>query len=98
MGELIKWFEKKGWKNKYYDDVTRDIVDETIKNFQSFNQRLYVNESGIGEEISRRIEALKQTKQMEDNLYDINKEYDLDEYENSGFDELMNDEFNPEVD
>jgi hypothetical protein len=97
MGELIKWFEKKGWKNKYYDNVTRDIVDETIKNFQSFNQRLYTNESGIGEEITKRIEALKHTQELEDSLYDTNKQYDLDEFENEGFDELIKEDFNPEI-
>lgn len=97
MGELIKWFEKKGWKNKYYDGVTRDIVDETIKNFQSFNQRLYTNESGIGEEISKRIEALKSTQELENNLYDINTEYDLDNYEDEGFNSLMKEDFNPEL-
>jgi molybdopterin converting factor small subunit len=32
VGELIKWLEKKGWRNKFYDNVTRDVVDETIKN------------------------------------------------------------------
>jgi len=31
-GELWRWLEKRGWKNKFYDNVTRDIVDETIKN------------------------------------------------------------------
>jgi len=33
VGELIKWLEKRGWRNTFYDGVTRDIVDETIKNF-----------------------------------------------------------------
>ena len=47
MGELVKWFEKKGWRNRFYDNVTRDIVDETIKNLQAFNQRLYTNETGM---------------------------------------------------
>jgi len=32
VGELIKWLEKRGWKNKFYDGVTRDVIDETIKN------------------------------------------------------------------
>jgi hypothetical protein len=58
VGELFHWLEKRGWKNDFYDDVTRDIVDETLKNIQSYNQRLYVNETGIGEEITRRIESL----------------------------------------
>ena len=92
-GELIKWLEKRGFKSKFYDDVTRDIVDETIKNIQSYNQRLYTNESGIGDEITRRIEALKTIKDLE-NYYDVGKEYDLDEFENDGYEELMkNEEF-----
>lgn len=92
-GELIKWLEKRGFKSKFYDNVTRDIVDETIKNIQSYNQRLYTNESGIGDEITRRIEALKTIKDLE-NYYDVGKEYDLDEFENDGYEELMkNEEF-----
>jgi len=37
VGELFRWLEKRGWKNKFFDGVTRDIVDETIKNIQSYN-------------------------------------------------------------
>lgn len=88
-GELIKWLEKKGWKNRFYDNVTRDIVDESIKNFQNFNQRLYTNESGIEDEINRRIEALKTTKEME-NYYSDNKTYDdLEDYDNEGYEGLF---------
>ena len=96
-GELIKWLEKRGFKSKFYDNVTRDIVDETIKNIQSYNQRLYTNESGIGDEITRRIEALKTIKDLE-NYYDVGKEYNLDEFENDGYEELMkNEEFVADV-
>ncbi len=93
-GELIKWLEKKGWKCKFYDGVTRDIVDETIKNFQAFNQRLYTNETGIGDEITARIENLKNAKQLEssDSYYGTDKKYDLDSYEIDGYDALMKDE------
>ena len=83
-GELVKWMEKRGWRNTFYDDVTRDVVDETIKNFQNFNQRLYINESGIGDEITRRIEALKSAKERE-NYYDTNQTHDLDNYDNEGY-------------
>lgn len=98
VGELFKWLEKRGWKNRFYDNVTRDIVDETIKNFQAFNQRLYTNESGIGDEISKRIENLKTVARME-NSYDTSIDADLDKYENEGYDLLMkdNDEFDAEV-
>lgn len=93
VGELIKWLEKRGWRNTFYDGVTRDIVDETMKNFQNFNQRLYTNESGIGEQITERINALKQAKQIEDETYyGTNKEYDLDNYDNEGYVRLVKDE------
>lgn len=91
VGELVKWLEKRGWKNPFYDGVTRDVVDETMKNMQNYNQRLYVQESGIGDEISRRIDALKTAKQLE-NYYDTDKEYDLDSYDVAGYDELMKEE------
>lgn len=91
IGEVLKWLEKRGFKNQFYDGVSRDIVDETIQNIQVYNQRLYTNESGIGEEISRRIEALKTAERLE-NSYDLDKEYDLDSYENAGYVGLMKDE------
>lgn len=101
-GELVRWMERKGWKNGYYDNVTRDIVDETIKNIQAFNQRLYTNETGIGEDITRRIEMLKTAKQLEDGV-DVNSYYlddnygDLDKYDIEGYNALFKeqeDDFN----
>jgi len=41
IGEVAKWMEANGWRNKFYDDETRDIVDETMKSMQNFNQRMY---------------------------------------------------------
>lgn len=96
-GELVRWLEKGGWKNKFYDNVTRDIVDETIKNIQSWNQRLYTNESGIGEEITKRIEALN-TAALRESYYDAAPEYDIDEYEVDGYDKLLNEEFKVDLD
>lgn len=101
VGELFHWLEKRGWKNQFYDNVTRDIVDETIKNIQAWNQRLYTEESGIGDEITRRIEALKTAKELEDNYYITkqNTQDELDKYENDGFDKLFaEDTFAVEVD
>lgn len=104
FGEVLKWLEKKGWVNKYYDGVTQDVVDETIKNIQAFNQRLYTNESGIGDDISHRIEQLKMVSRLtqektgadSDNYYLQNKDYDLDNYENDGYEDLIaSEEFDP---
>ena len=52
VGEIFRWLEKRGWKNQYFNGVTKDIVDETLHNIQAYNQRLYTNESGIGDEIT----------------------------------------------
>jgi hypothetical protein len=79
FGEAAKWMEKNGWKNTFYDKVTRDIVDETLKNYQNFVQRLYTNESSVPEEVTRRLEALKATAEIErEGYYQTDKSYDLD--------------------
>ena len=96
VGELYKFLERSGWKNKFYDNVTRDIVDETIKNIQAFNQRLYIDEGGIGDEISRRIEALKHATDDE-KYYNVGEEkFDTDQFDNEGYEQLIaseNEEF-----
>lgn len=92
VGELIRWLEKRGWHNKVYDDVPRDVVDETIRNVQSYNQRLYTNESGIGDEITRRIETLKEAREMElnDDIFGFNQEkVEIENYENEGYNEFF---------
>ena len=92
MGELCRWLEKRGFVNRFYDGETRDVVDETIKNIQSWNQRLYTNESGIGDEISQRIQALKTAAELE-TYYDVDPNVsDYDNYETEGFDQLFSDE------
>lgn len=93
-GELVKWMEKSGWVNTYYDNVPRDVVDETIANIQAFNQRLYTNESGIGDEITRRLQALEQAEKLErGDYYSTGSEIeDLDQYEVDGYDKLVKDE------
>ena len=97
VGELMKWMEKRGHITRFYDNVTRDIVDETIKNIQAWNQRLYTNDSSIADEINNRIEALKNIQKVE-NFYDTQQDFDVDEYENAGFEELiLNEEFEADI-
>lgn len=101
VGELVKWLEKRGFKNNFYDDVTRDVVDETIANIQAYNRRLYTNESGIGEQINERLEGLKNAEKI-DNYYSVGglDDFDaVDRHENDGYDALFSDddEFDAEV-
>lgn len=93
FGEAAKWMEKNGWKNTFYDKVTRDIVDETLKNYQNFVQRLYTNESSVPEEVTRRLEALKATAEIErEGYYQTDKSYDLDAFEREGYEVVFDGE------
>lgn len=95
FGEVALWLEKRGHQNKFYDRVTRDIVDETMKNIESWNQRLYINEGSIGEEINARIEALNHITEME-TAYDTQPDFDAERYSDEAIifgDE--DDEFSP---
>lgn len=37
FAELAYWLEKRGKLNRYYDNVTRDVIDETLKNMENYN-------------------------------------------------------------
>lgn len=94
FAEVGRWLEKRGRQNKFYDGATRDVIDETLKNIENYNQRLYINEGGIGDEITQRLKMLENTKNMEENYFDLQKEFNLDEYDNQGFNvDLENEEF-----
>lgn len=104
MGEIVAWEEKRGWLNKWYDGANKDIVDEVIHSMQTFVQRLYTNEPGIGDEVNERIQQLKianeavkteaelEQKRFEENpLLDI-EEVDFEKRENETYEELILDE------
>ena len=97
FAEVAFWLEKRGKQNKFYDNTTRDVIDETLKNIQSYNQRLYVNEGGIGNAITKRLESLNETKKEEENFYETQTEFNLDEYDNAGYTFEENDEFDIEL-
>ena len=104
MGEIVAWLEKRGWLNPWYDDANRDIVDEVIHSNQAFVQRLYTNESNLGDEINERIEQLKIAAELDKNDSDLSKrgagvdpffdldEVDLEEHDNQAYEELLIDD------
>lgn len=95
VGELFAFLEKRGWINKFYDGAERDIVDNTMKNIQLYNRNLYINETGINEDIERRIEGLKVAQELQDE-YDAPQD-DLDSYEAAGYDLEEQEEFQEEI-
>lgn len=82
VGEIFAWLEKKGWVNKYYDGAVRDEVDFTIKDIKYWLRYLYVQETGISEEIEQRIQNLKDAAVLSNSTFD-EKEF-RDYMENSG--------------
>ena len=94
FAEVGHWLEKRGRMNKFYDGATRDVIDETIKNIENYNQRLYINEGGIGDAITERIKSLnaKNSKENE-SIYGLQDNYNLDEYDNEGYNFEVNDDF-----
>ena len=99
------WLERRGWQNEYHDGTSRDVVDEVISNLQSFTQKLYVNESNLGELVTERIESLKSVnalesgeKRRDENLYETVYERDLDQYSQDGYEDLVYEETEFEID
>lgn len=59
LGEIFAYLEKRGWKNPQFDDTTRDEIDYCMKDIKLWTRYLYVNETGVAEEIEQRIENMK---------------------------------------
>jgi hypothetical protein len=96
--EMFMWLEQKGLQNQFYDNITRDVIDESMKTFENYNQRLYTNEGGIGDEITQRIQNLSQVNDLSDSIYGVEKEYDLEEFDNEVYKRDAEADFEPEVD
>lgn len=97
-GEIFAYLEKTGWVNKFYDGVNRDIVDKTIQNIQAWVRHLYINETGISDDIQKKIEGLKIAKELEDQMSDYDESDDkfADDYADEAYD-LENQEFEAEI-
>lgn len=94
-GEICAYLEKTGWINKYYDGVDRDIVDKTMKNIQGWIRHLYVNETGIADDIQQRIEALRNAKELETKMDITMEELDNSDYEAYNID--VQEDFEPDL-
>lgn len=82
ISELAYYFEKNGWKEKFHNDETKDIVDATIKNIQNYNSRLYKNEASIGDQIESRLQNMRRVQNLEEMSF---MDEDLDRFEADGY-------------
>lgn len=79
ISELALYLEKTGWKKKFHNDETHDVVDNTMKNIQSYNRRLYQSESTIGDQIEDTLQAKARMDAMEDKIIESEMDqYDVD--------------------
>ena len=58
-----------------------------MKDVQTWIRNLYKNETGIGEDVDRRIEALKAADAMEESILAIPDEKELDDFDAEGYDD-----------
>ncbi len=85
VGEIFAYCEKKGWENAFYDDTPRDTVDLVMKDVQSWLRNLYKNETGIAEDVERRINALKMADDMEATIMAVEDD-GMDDFDAAGYD------------
>lgn len=79
ISELALYLEKTGWKKKFHNDESHDIVDSTMKNIQSYNRRLYQSESTIGDQIDDVLAAKARMDAIEDKILDSEMDqFDVD--------------------
>lgn len=90
-GELWAYLEKLGYKANYYDGATRDEVDKTMKDVQYWTRYLYINETGIAEDVKERIESLKASDKI------TNSGFDWGEYQQFADDVDENEVFEFEI-
>lgn len=69
-GEVFAYLEKLGYKANYYDQAVKDEVDKTMKDIQYWTRYLYINETGVAEEIKERIENLKVADKLTNSGFD----------------------------
>ena len=70
VGEIFAYLEKTGWVNRYYDGAVKDEVDFTIKDIKYWLRYLYVQETGIAEEVEERIQHLRDAAALTNSTFD----------------------------
>lgn len=69
-GEIFAYLEKQGFKPQYYSGAIKDEVDKTMKDIAYWTRYLYINETGVGDEITERIENLKVADKLTNSGFD----------------------------
>lgn len=91
-GEVFAYLEKIGFKVNYYESATHDEVDKSMKDLQYWLRYMYINETGIAEEIKERIQGLQTADKI------ANSNFDWGEYEAYAADiDIENEDFEIDI-
>lgn len=92
-GEICAFLEKLGFKPTYARGANNDEVDKSMRIQQCWSRYMFINETGISDEIKERIEALKTADKL------TNSGFDWEEYKEvaTQFDDMEEDDFKVEV-
>jgi hypothetical protein len=64
VAELVDFIERNGYEFKYYDNVSRDIVDESIKDIKSYIRQFISTTTGLEIQFEAINNALKTEKAL----------------------------------
>lgn len=92
VSELVCFMEKNGWVKKFHNDETNDIVDNTIKNMQSYISRLYSSEASISDQIESKLQTKRRLDYLEEETFE-----DFDQEAYTIREEEIEEEFDPEI-
>ena len=96
VGEVYAYLEKTGWINQYYDDIDRDEADYCMRDIKLWIQYLYVNETGVAEEVEQRIQNLKTAAALSGKKFD--EKMFLDYMDKQSEERILDEEFKLELD
>lgn len=82
VSEIALFMEQNGWKQKFHNKSTNDIVDSTMQNIQGYNRRLWDSEATMADQIEERIEGYKNIQAAEDRAFNSS----LEDFANSAYD------------
>ena len=93
FSEVALFYEQIGWDKKFHNDTPKDIVDQTMRNIQSYSLHLYNNESTMADQIEARVVQKKNIDDLEERL---KKETSIEEEQMEEKGMKVPDEFAPE--
>lgn len=95
IGELCAFLEKRGFKNKFFDWVSKDEIDKVMANLQNYTRRIIIGETNIADELNDKLTQIQNLTNMESGS-DFADEEEVIKFDDEGADSF-NEEFEVEL-